>query len=369
MAEMMNWQKMMKQSFRSCEQMADLFAFSKEEVQSLKKIEERYPVCVNPYYFGLIDLDDKDDPIRKMSIPNGVEFSPGGEEDTSGEAENTVIPGMQHKYKQTALILSTNQCAMYCRHCFRKRLVGGSEAEIANQKDAMVDYVRSHQEITNVLISGGDAFLCSNQLLEDYIRSFCEIDHIDYIRLGTRIPVVLPQRIIEDLELQRILKMYADKKTIFVITQFNHPRELTGEAKKGIRILKECGCIVRNQTVLLHGVNDKPEVLAELMNGLVRIGVVPYYVFQCRPVIGVKNQFQVSLERGAAIMDEAKNLMSGQAKCIRYCLSHPLGKIEIIGKDDREQMVFKFHQAKKEENSGRIFFQKMDKDQAWIEEI
>lgn len=369
MTEMMNWQKMMQQSYRSCEQMADLFAFSEAEVQSLKEIEERYPVCVNPYYFGLIDLEDKEDPIRKMSIPNGVEFSPGGEEDTSGEAENTVIPGMQHKYRQTALILSTNQCAMYCRHCFRKRLVGSSETEIASQKDAMVSYVKEHAEITNVLISGGDAFLCSNQLLEDYIQAFCEIDHIDYIRLGTRIPVVLPQRIIEDLELQQILRKYASKKTIFIITQFNHPRELTGEARKGIRILRECGCIVRNQAVLLQGVNDQARILADLMNGLVRMGVIPYYIFQCRPVIGVKNQFQVPIEEGIRIVDEAKHLMSGQSKGLRYCLSHPDGKIEIIGKDDSDRVIFKFHQAKIDEDSGRIFAQKMSKDQSWIVEI
>ena len=369
MTEMMNWQKMLQQSYRSCEQMTDLFAFSEEEVQSLKEIEERYPVCVNPYYFGLIDLEDKEDPIRKMSIPNGVEFSPGGEEDTSGEAENTVIPGMQHKYRQTALILSTNQCAMYCRHCFRKRLVGSSEAEIASQKDAMVKYVKEHTEITNLLISGGDAFLCSNQLLEEYIQAFCEIDHIDYIRLGTRIPVVLPQRIIEDLELQQILKKYASKKTLFIITQFNHPRELTGEARKGIRILRECGCIVRNQAVLLRGVNDQAKILGDLMNGLIRMGVIPYYIFQCRPVIGVKNQFQVPIEEGIQIIDQAKHLMSGQSKGLRYCLSHPDGKIEIIGKDDSDRVIFKFHQAKRDEDCGRIFAQKMSKNQSWITDI
>ena len=369
MTGMMNWQNMLKQSYRSCEQMTELFAFSDDEIQSLKEIEDKYPVCVNPYYFGLIDLEDPDDPIRKMSIPNGVEFSPGGDEDTSGEKDNTVIPGMQHKYRQTALILSTNQCAMYCRHCFRKRMIGSSDAEIANQKEAMVQYVKEHEEITNVLISGGDAFLCSNQLLEGYIQAFCQIDHIDYIRLGTRIPVVLPQRIIEDLDLQEILRKYASIKPLFIITQFNHPRELTGEARKGIRILRECGCIVRNQTVLLQSVNDQPEILATLMNGLVRMGVIPYYIFQCRPVVGVKNQFQVPIQKGIQIIDDAKHYMSGQAKCFRYCLSHPQGKIEMIGFDDSNQVIFKMHQAKRDEDSGRIFLKKMEADQAWLDDI
>lgn len=366
---MNNWEQLLKQSYRSCEEMKEHFLFTTEELENLKSIEERYPVCINPYYFGLIDLADKDDPIRKMCIPNGSEFSQGGEEDTSGELENTVFPGMQHKYKQTALILSTNQCAMYCRHCFRKRLVGISAAEIAQQMSGMVDYVKQHTEINNVLISGGDAFLCSNELIEEYLEKFSEISTIEYIRLGTRIPVVLPQRIIEDRGLQEILKKYASRKTLFVITQFNHPRELTGEARKGIRILRECGCIVRNQMVLLQGVNDQPEIIAKLMNSLVKMGVIPYYIFQCRPVIGVKNQFQVSLKEGSEIVEQARKMMSGQAKCFRYVMSHPNGKIEIIGEDEEGNMFFRFHQAKKDEDASKIIRKKMEPGQSWLQEL
>ena len=366
---MKNWEQLLKQSYRSCEEMKEQFLFSEEELEGLKKIEEKYPVCVNPYYFGLIDLADREDPIRKMCIPDGVEFSQGGEEDTSGEAENTVLPGMQHKYKQTALILSTNQCAMYCRHCFRKRLVGCEAKEIAQQMSDMVDYVKQHREINNVLISGGDVFLCSNALIEEYLDKFSAINSIEYIRLGTRIPVVLPQRIIEDTDLQELLLKYSKRKTIMVITQFNHPKEITNEARKGIQILRECGCIVRNQMVLLKGINDQAEIISQLMNLLVSIGVIPYYIFQCRPVIGVKNQFQISLKAGAEIIEQAKKMMSGQAKCFRYVMSHPKGKIEILGEDEEGYMLFKFHQMKEDDEASKIFRKKIDKDENWLQEL
>lgn len=367
--KMKNWEKLLKESYRSCEEMKTQLLFSEEELETLIKIEEKYPVCVNPYYFGLIDLADKDDPIRKMCIPNGSEFSLGGEEDTSGEAENTVFPGMQHKYKQTALILSTNQCAMYCRHCFRKRLVGISAIEIAQQMSGMVEYVKEHIEINNVLISGGDAFLCNNELISEYLDKFSKIKSIEYLRLGTRIPVVLPQRIIEDLELQGILRKYAAKKTLFIITQFNHPNELTSEAKMGLEILRDCGCIVRNQMVLLKGVNDHPEIITLLMNSLVKMGVIPYYIFQCRPVIGVKNQFQLSLKEGSRIVEKAKEMMSGQAKCFRYVMSHPQGKIEIIGEDKQGYMVFKFHQVKEEKDGSKIFCKQINEGETWLYEL
>ena len=251
------------------------------------RIIQRYPLCVNPYYLSLIDRDDPNDPIRKMCIPDIHEFSEGGQADTSGEADNTVIQGMQHKYRQTALILSTNQCAMYCRHCFRKRMVGASSDEVARQIPAMAEYVREHTEINNVLISGGDAFMNADETIEKYLRCFTEIPTLDFIRFGTRIPVVLPQRIVQDDKLLGILETYGRKKQIIIVTQFNHPRELTPDAVQAIKALGSVGCIVRNQTVLLKGINDHADVLAQLMNGLVSNGVIPYYIFQCRPVEGV----------------------------------------------------------------------------------
>lgn len=362
---MNNWKERLENCYRSVSELKDRFSFSDEEVSRLMEIEEKYPVCIPEYYLDLIDVDDRRDPIRKMCIPDAMEFSSGGEKDTSGEADNTVVQGMQHKYSQTALILSTNQCAMYCRHCFRKRLVGLSSEEIASHLPEMRDYVSSHTEINNVLISGGDAFLNSNEVIERYLKTFMPIENIEFIRFGTRTPVSFPYRITEDEELLRILERYGRDKSIIIVTQFNHPKEISEEAVKAVKLLLSAGCMVRNQTVLLKGVNDSSDVLATLMNKLVSTGVMPYYIFQCRPVEGVKNQFQVPLVKGVSIVDEGKSRMSGPAKAIRYVMSHPRGKIEILGRVG-DELLFKFHQAKYKEDEARIFTRPVVMDECWF---
>lgn len=362
---MNNWKERLEKCYRSVSELKDRFSFSDEEVSRLMEIEEKYPVCIPEYYLDLIDVDDRRDPIRKMCIPDAMEFSSGGEKDTSGEADNTVVQGMQHKYSQTALIISTNQCAMYCRHCFRKRLVGLSSEEIASHLPEMRDYVSSHTEINNVLISGGDAFLNSNEVIERYLKTFMPIENIEFIRFGTRTPVSFPYRITEDEELLRILERYGRDKSIIIVTQFNHPKEISEEAVKAVKLLLSAGCMVRNQTVLLKGVNDSSDVLATLMNKLVSTGVMPYYIFQCRPVEGVKNQFQVPLVKGVSIVDEGKSRMSGPAKAIRYVMSHPRGKIEILGRVG-DELLFKFHQAKYKEDEARIFTRPVVMDECWF---
>lgn len=362
------WKGILERSIRDAGGVQKFLNLTDDEALQMRDIIEKYPLCVNPYYLGLIDPEDPCDPIRKMSIPDIREFSQGGQADTSGETENTVIKGMQHKYKQTALILSTNQCAMYCRHCFRKRMVGASSDEIAEHLPEMEAYVREHTEINNVLISGGDAFLNSNETLKKYLQVFSEIPTLDFIRFGTRTPVVLPQRISGDEELLEILKTYGEKKQILIVTQFNHPKELTEEAALALKRLRNIGCVIRNQTVLLKGVNDNPEIMAELMNGLVSYGVIPYYIFQCRPVEGVKNQFQVPFLEGIRIIDEAKSHMNGQAKGVRYAMSHPTGKIEIVGELKEGNVIFKYHQAKYDADQARVFVMKIDAAQCWLQE-
>jgi KamA family protein len=281
---------------------------------------------ITPYYLSLADLSDPDDPILKMCLPSPDELAPGGSLDTSGEADNTVLEGVQHKYKPTALMLSTNRCAMYCRHCFRKRLVGLSEAELNKRVDDAVNYLRAHKEVSNILISGGDSFMNSNRIIERYLHDLSQIDHLDFIRFGSRIPVTLPERIYGDSEFLDLFAHYAEKKAVYLVTQFNHPRELTEESLKAIRAMTARGVAVKNQTVLLRGVNDNAETLAELMRGLTRFGIAPYYVFQCRPVSGVKGRFQVPLQRGCELVDAAKSKQNGFGKCFRYAMSHPLGK-------------------------------------------
>ena len=360
------WESLLANGHHNIESLRGIFDFSDNEIPSLKMIQDQFPVYINPYYLSLIDPKDPEDPIRKMSIPGIYEMSRAGSFDTSGEQSNTVLPGLQHKYKETALILSTNQCAMYCRHCFRKRLVGASEEEICAQLGSIASYIREHPEISNVLISGGDAFMNSNATIAQYLQALSEIPHLDYIRFGTRVPVVLPQRITSDEELTGILKSFSKKKKIYVITQFNHPREITAESTSAVNTLLSLGIPVRNQAVLLRGVNDESLTMGQLMRQLTTIGVIPYYIFQCRPVTGVMNYFQVPLKRGFQIVQDAMQMQNGQGKSFRFMLSHVSGKVEILGMIDEQRMLFKYHQAKDPSDAGRIFMKEMSEDQCWL---
>lgn len=343
-----------------------MLGLNEADSAQMARILAQFPMSVPRYYLSLINWDDENDPIRKMCIPSVRETDLSGSFDTSGEASNTVVVGMQHKYHATALILSTNRCAMYCRHCFRKRLVGLSDAEIASHLDEMIAYIKEHKEISNVLISGGDAFLNDNEVIEEYLSRLCEIDHLDMIRFGTRVPVSFPQRVTSDPDLIALLKKYNEKKQLFVITHFNHPNEITPESTAAVRAILSAGIPIRNQTVLLHGVNDDSEVLGTLLRRLIRIGVIPYYVFQCRPVSGVKNQFSVPFLRGIQVVEGAKRMQNGQGKSLRYALSHPTGKIEILGTVGGNRMLFKYHQAKYDKDAGRMFTMDLDENQTWL---
>ncbi len=349
------------------DELAVPLGLSEDQLRHLESIAEKYPIRIPPYYFDLIGENWQEDPIRRLCLPDPMETCGDGLKDTSGEGLNTVVQGMQHKYDRTALVLTTNQCAMYCRHCFRKRMVGSNADEIASHIGEMVAYVEAHPEIDNVLLSGGDALINDNSRIREYIHAFIDLPNIRYVRLGTRVPVVLPRRITLDQELLDILKEANEKKQVLIVTHFNHPKEITAESRAAVRALLASGCPVRNQTVLLKNVNDDPEVLSNLLNGLVGIGVLPYYIFQCRPAMGVMNQFQVPLLRGQAIVDKARALMSGQAKQFRYCLSHVTGKIEILGCPEGDNnMLFKYHQSKAAVNENRMFFAKLEEDQCWL---
>ena len=269
---MEHWSAILSKSCDQIDQLKEFLRLSDADVLSLKAVQETFPILINPYYLSLIDPDDPDDPVRKMCIPSVQELDAAGSTDTSGEKTNTILPGLQHKYAQTALLLSTHQCAMNCRHCFRRRMVGISDEESVTDIGMAADYIREHREITNVLISGGDAFMNSNETVGTYLSLLCSIPHLDFIRFGTRTPVVLPQRITTDGELKGILAKYAERKQIYVVTQFNHPRELTAEAKQAITELTALGIPVRNQTVLLKGINDNPETLSGLLKSLTAAG-------------------------------------------------------------------------------------------------
>jgi KamA family protein len=362
----MSWKDTLQLNVDTVDELDEFIAMTAEDAVAFEAISEKFPISSTRYYLNLIDKSNPDDPIKKMCIPSANEFDLDGKFDTSGESQNTIMKGLQHKYSQTALLLSTNKCAMYCRHCFRKRIVGTSTQETLSFIKEAVSYIKTHPEINNVLITGGDSFLLSNHLIESYLKELIEIPHLDFIRFGTRTPVVFPERISTDPELLSILETYSKIKQIYVVTQFNHPREITIQAKEAIDLLSEHHIIVNNQTVLLKGVNDDPATLASLQNLLVKNGIVPYYIFQCRPVTGVKNQFQIPLEKAYEIVSNARKLMSGHARRTKFCMSHETGKIEIIGQSD-SNMIFKYHQSKYPENHDRIFSVNLKPNQAWLE--
>ncbi|MFC1682412.1 KamA family radical SAM protein [Nanoarchaeota archaeon] len=350
------------------DELKEFVSLNPEEENSLKKVISIHPMKIPRYYLSLINKEDLDDPIKKMIVPCVDELNVSGDYDTSGEEENTKMEGLQYKYPQTAVILLTNQCAAYCRFCFRKRLVGLSTKEILERLEEAVDYIRKHKEIKNVLITGGDAFVISTEIISRLLEKLSEISHLNFIRFGTRIPVTYPDRILDDENLLDVLKKYLQKKRIYVMTHFNHLNEITEKSVEAVNKLTNAGIVVNNQTVLLRGVNDDPDVLVKLMNGLTKIGVNPYYVFQCRPVSRVKHHFQVPLVRGYKIIEETKNQLSGLAKRFRYVMSHKTGKIEILGILD-DEIYLKYHQAKNPENAGKFFKKKIKEDAGWLDDL
>ncbi|MDD3340457.1 MAG: KamA family radical SAM protein [Lachnospiraceae bacterium] len=360
------WTELLQKNITSIADLSDKLKLSPLSLEELEQVTRRFPMSITPYYLSLIDWEDEQDPIRNMCIPSLQEQNMTGAFDTSGEATNTKLTGIQHKYRQTALILSTSQCAMYCRHCFRKRVVGISDEEINANFDQVADYVRSHKEISNVLISGGDSFLMTDEWIEQYLATYSAMEHLDLIRFGTRTPVTFPERILSDDHLLEILEKYQQRKQIFVVTHFNHPREITRQSAAAVERLRKCGIVVRNQTVLLRGVNDDGEVLGQLCKNLTSIGVAPYYIFQCRPVSGVGVHFQVPLEKGYQIVEKAKSMQSGMGKCMRYIISHVTGKIEPLYLEEDNTMCFKYHQAKAEKDIGRVFKRKLEPGQTWL---
>ncbi len=337
-----------------------------DDMDQLGEVTQRHPMSIPKYYLDLINKEDPNDPIKYLSVPSLMELDMSGDYDTSGEAENTKFAGVQHKYATTMLVLTTNACFMYCRHCFRKRLVGYSNNEINNRLDMTIDYLKAHEEVNNVLLSGGDSFCLETSVIKMYLERMTEVEHLDFIRFGTRSLVVFPQRIYEDAELLEALKLAATKKNVSIVTQFNHPRELTDEVRKAMDALREAGIAVNNQAVMLKGINDDPKVLGELLNKLVRFGINPYYVFQCRPVTAVKNHFQMPLLDTWRITEEAKAYCNGFSKRFKLIMSHPRGKVEIIGAVE-DEMIFRFHQAKSPEDMGKMFKVKLDPKGRWLD--
>ena len=337
------------------------------EVHRLEKVNDKFVFRTNDYYQSLINWDDPDDPIRRIVIPDVQELAEWGRLDASNEESYTVAKGLEHKYDSTALLLVNEVCAAYCRFCFRKRLFMDQNEEVTKDVSDGLEYIRMHSEINNVLLTGGDPLIMSTSKLEPIIQKVREVEHVNIIRIGTKIPAFNPMRIYNDPSLAEMFRKYSTpEKRIYVMAHFNHPRELTPEAVRGLSFLLEAGAIVVNQTPMIAGVNDDPDVLAEMFNHLSYLGVPPYYVFQCRPTLG--NRIYVTpIEEAFEIFETARTRCSGLAKRARFVMSYDTGKIEVVGLTE-DNIYFKYLRAADEENDGRFMVYRRNPKAHWFDD-
>jgi lysine 2,3-aminomutase len=340
---------------------------SAQEQSDLGEVTDKFPFRGNDYYLSLIDWDDPDDPIRRIIIPDIRELDEWGSLDPSDEQAFTVIPGLEHKYNSTALLLVSDACDGICRYCFRKRVFMDSHDDCIQNLPAVLQYIKEHDEITNVLLTGGDSLFLPTPELENIVSSLREIEHVKIIRIGTKMPAFNPYRIIDDSALLKMVAKYSDGwKTIYIMTHFVHSRELTDAAIMSLKFLRKAGAVIANQTPLIRGVNDSPEVLAELLEKLSYIGVAPYYIFQCRPALNNRT-YAVPIEEGYEIFEQAMSKVSGLAKRTRFVMSHSSGKMEILGMTE-EAVFFRYHRAACDKDSGQLMAFKRNPDACWFDD-
>ncbi len=352
------------QYINSIEQIPEL---SESERTELKKVTDKFMFRTNSYYQKLINWDEPDDPIRRIVIPDTAELSAWGRLDASDESGFVKAPGLEHKYEYTALILVNDVCGGYCRFCFRKRIFMNENDEIARDVSEALNYIQKHKEINNVLLTGGDPLRLSSGKLENVIKPLREIDHIQIIRIGTKIPAFNPHRILNDPSLLELFRNYStDTKKIYIMAHFNHPRELTPESLKAMRLLQSFGAVTVNQTPLIRGVNDDPEVLAKLFNQLSYAGIPPYYLFICRPTLGNKT-YAIPIEEAFEIFEKARMKCSGLAKRARLVMSHSTGKIEMVGKTDY-RVYMRYHRAANPQEKARFMVFKSNPDAYWFDD-
>ncbi|TWI57179.1 L-lysine 2,3-aminomutase [Halalkalibacter nanhaiisediminis] len=337
------------------------------EREKLKKITEKFVFRVNEYYLSLIDWNNPNDPIRKLVIPNEGELDEYGRWDASDEDTNYVVPGCQHKYETTALLICSEVCGAYCRYCFRKRLFRNDVKEAMSDVEPGIEYIANTPEINNVLLTGGDPLILATKKLRMIIERLREIDHVKIIRIGSKMPVFNPMRIYEDEALLELIREYSTPDNrIYIMAHINHPVEITEEAKKAFKALHDAGAIVVNQTPVLKGINDDPDVLAELLDRLSWAGVTPYYFFINRPVAG-NNDFVLTLEKAYNIVEKAKAKTSGLGKRVRLSMSHTSGKIEILAIEDGKAYL-KYHQSR-DNHYGKFMVLDCPKEATWFDDL
>lgn len=306
-----SWRWQLRHSARTAAELARALDLTPDELVGARAAESAgFPIALTPYYLSLCDPIDPDCPIRRQVVPRAEEAREvaGDLRDPLGEEAHEAAPELVRRYPDRALLLATDRCAVYCRFCTRSRMVGrGGGVRSLDRLRPALTYLRQHPEVRDVIVSGGDPLCLSTAKLEALVSALREVPSVETIRLATRVPVVLPQRITGEL-----LRALRPHHPLWVMTHFNHPRELTELARRACRRLADAGFPVMNHSVLLRGVNDDARVLAELFRGLVRERVRPYYLLQADPVRG-SGHLRTPLDTGIRIMEQLQGRLSGIA--------------------------------------------------------
>ncbi|MDQ7823985.1 MAG: lysine 2,3-aminomutase [Candidatus Eremiobacteraeota bacterium] len=303
-----DWKWQLANRITTMKQLSELIRLKKEEEEGLMHALRTLRMTITPYYFSLIDLRNPYDPIRKQAIPTIRELhvNPHDRQDPLEEDVDSPVPGLTYRYPDRVLLLVTDMCSMYCRHCTRRRMAGEKDRTLPmDQIRSAIDYIRKTPAIRDVLISGGDPLVMATSRLEQIIQLIRDIPHVEIIRIGSRAPVVLPMRI--DNELVSMLKKY---HPIYVNTHFNHPQEFTADSQAALARLADAGIPLGNQSVLLRGINDNADVMKKLIHLLLKNRVRPYYIYQCDLSKGISH-FRTPVSVGIQIMESLRGHTSG----------------------------------------------------------
>jgi glutamate 2,3-aminomutase len=316
-----NYKWQLKNRIEDVDTLGKIVRLSRKESNEIRKTGEQYRWGISPYYASLIDPEDSHCPVRKQAIPSIREHLDTSEiKDPMIIKYNSPAPLISRLYPDRLIINVTNMCSMFCRHCLRRKDIGGKDLIYSrSQLGGALDYIRENEEIRDVLLTGGDALALSDDQLDWILSELDKIPHVEIKRLGSRMPCVLPQRITPEL-----CAMLEKHDPVYLNTQYNHPKEITTDAREAVHRLTKAGVVVRDQTVLLKGINNDPHVMKVLMHEMLRIKVAPYYIFNCKKVEGIRH-FRTSIQEGLNIMEHLRGYTSGMA-VPTYIITAPEGR-------------------------------------------
>lgn len=370
MSHLKEWQIELKFNIKTNSDLCSFRHLYEDKSYLMNLVQKEFPVSITRYYANLINWEDPHDPLLRMVMPSIDELSEIEKIKKNSEKANLSDNGIIMKYASTLLLIPMMACFAHCRFCFRRRLFKQDvrKTEVVKLIDNAVGFIKANPAIDNVLITGGDPFILETDVLRHFLKELRKIDHVRIIRFGTRVLAYLPCRITTDQELIEVLHEFSSyNRRVYIISHFNHPRELTYDAGVAVGQLLSAGVILSSQTVMLRGVNDSVIILRSLFNRLAEWGIVPYYLFQCRPVI-CASHFVIPLHKLYDIYTEAMRSSNGLAKRVRLVMSHQEGKIEIIGTElygNQRHFYLKFHGAVDKSKTGKIICIPLSDDECW----